>query len=254
MKKKLLKLIDLMGYQIQKKYRLIIHDFRYKDFEHNFFPLFDEVKQYTMTSPERLYAIYKAVEYIINSNTEGSFVECGVWKGGSAMMIVKSLLEMDIKNRYIFLYDTFEGMSKPSKKDLSANINSENVYETWEKSLKGCYSDWCYAGLEEVKRNMEGLGYPSDKIIYIKGKVEDTIPASLPEKIALLRLDTDWYESTYHELKHLYPLLVKNGVLIIDDYGYWKGSKEAVDQYFKEINAHLLLNRIDPAARLVIKT
>jgi len=104
-----------------------------------------------------------------------------------------------------------------------------------------------------VRRNMLGTRYPEKKIHLIKGKVEDTVPQHAPEKIALLRLDTDWYESTKHELVHLYPRLVPNGVLIIDDYGHWQGAREAVDEYFAGQKFKPLLNRLDYTGRLVIK-
>ena len=77
------------------------------------------------------------------------------------------------------------------------------------------------------------------------------IPKYLPGEIALLRLDTDWYKSTQHELIHLYPLLVGSGVLIIDDYGHWQGAKKAVDEYFSD--KKILLNRIDYTGRISIK-
>jgi hypothetical protein len=86
----------------------------------------------------------------------------------------------------------------------------------------------------------------------VKGKVEETIPGVVPAQIALLRLDTDWYESTYHELTHLYPLLSKNGVLIIDDYGYWEGCRKATDQFLKENHLDLLLQRLDSTGRLAL--
>ena len=104
-----------------------------------------------------------------------------------------------------------------------------------------------------MKNNLYSTGYPKDKLIFVKGKVEDTIPGTLPEKIAILRLDTDWYESTYHELLHLYPLLSEKGFLIIDDYGYWQGAREAVEQYFKENNIKMFMNRLDMSARAGIK-
>src|ERR1051325_10354963 len=87
----------------------------------------------------------------------------------------------------------------------------------------------------------------------LEGTVEETIPAQAPERIALLRLDTDWYESTRHELVHLYPRLVPGGVLIIDDYGHWEGARKAVDEYIAQNNLRLFLNRIDYAGRLAIK-
>jgi predicted kinase len=88
----------------------------------------------------------------------------------------------------------------------------------------------------------------------VKGKVEETLPGAIPEKISILRLDTDWYESTYHELVHLYPLLTVNGFLIVDDYGYWKGAREAVDKYFEENGVKIFMNRLDNSARGGIKT
>ena len=92
------------------------------------------------------------------------------------------------------------------------------------------------------------LGSGPERIHFVEGKVEDTIPAHAPERIALLRLDTDWYESTRHELEHLYPRLSRGGVLIIDDYGHWQGARQAVDEYFGDAHA-ALLNRIDYTAR-----
>jgi O-methyltransferase len=83
--------------------------------------------------------------------------------------------------------------------------------------------------------------------------VEDTIPNNIPEKIAILRLDTDWYESTRHELVHLFPRLSPYGVLIIDDYGCWQGAKKAVDEYISENNLRIFLSRIDSTGRIAIK-
>jgi len=115
------------------------------------------------------------------------------------------------------------------------------------------FNEWCYSPLEEVQKNLYSTNYPKEKITFIKGKVEETIPNIIPEKISILRLDTDWYESTYHELMHLFPRLSKGGVLIIDDYGHWKGSREAVDKYLKENEISMLLNRIDYTGRIGVK-
>jgi len=101
---------------------------------------------------------------------------------------------------------------------------------------------------------MRSTGYPEDQVIFIKGRVEDTIPQTVPEQIALLRLDTDWYESTYHELIHLYPRLVNRGILILDDYGYWQGARKAVDTYFQENKVGMYLHRVDESARIGVKT
>ena len=104
-------------------------------------------------------------------------------------------------------------------------------------------------------KNLYATGYPKNNFVFIQGPVETTIPApSTPKKIALLRLDTDWYQSTYHELTYLYPRLVKGGVIIIDDYGHWPGARKACDKYFKVNNINILLNRIDYTGRIGIKT
>lgn len=107
--------------------------------------------------------------------------------------------------------------------------------------------------LEAVKRVVLGTGYDEQNVVFVKGKIEETVPAQVPERIALLRLDTDWYESTRHELVHLFPRLVRGGVLIIDDYGHWQGARKATDEYFRENGISLLLNRIDFSARIGIK-
>lgn len=213
---------------------------------------FERCRAFTMTSIERMYALRKAVEYIVNSKVPGDIVECGVWRGGSAMLIALTLLEMGESTRKIYLYDTFSGMSEPTKNDyiLSDGTDAESQMR---KEYKKTFSSWCFSPLSEVRTNMSSTGYPKENLIFVKGKVEDTIPGIVPSSIALLRLDTDWYESTKHELVHLFPLLVEKGVLIIDDYGYWAGQRKAVDEYFVANKITILLNRIDLCGRLGIK-
>ena len=113
--------------------------------------------------------------------------------------------------------------------------------------------EWSYASIEEVQRNMWSTGYPKERMHFVKGPVESTIPEHAPEQIALLRLDTDFYESTRHELEHLFPRLVKGGVLILDDYGHWEGQRAAVDEYCKKKGIHLLLTRVDYTGRVAVK-
>lgn len=222
------------------------------DMDKEFKEIYEKCKDYTMTPKERMYALYKSVEYIVNAKIPGDFVECGVWKGGSSMVMASTLLKMKRTNQKIYLYDTFKGMVKPTERDIRIS-DSLPAINKWKKLKRGDGTDWVYSPLNEVKDNMLLTGYPTKNIIYIKGKVEDTIPLKVPSKIALLRLDTDFYESTYHELNHLFPLLSSKGVLIIDDYGCWEGAKEAVDKYFGDNNIKILLNRIDLSGRLGIK-
>jgi hypothetical protein len=203
----------------------------------------------SLTSLERRYSLYKAVEYIIKNNIPGNIVECGVWKGGSMILCALALLKMNNKEKKLFLYDTYEGMSEPTEIDicLKDNRHFSEFNRNFEKNI--CLN----VPLEEVKKNLETTGYPKEKIIYIEGKVEDTIPGIIPEKISILRLDTDFYESTYHEFEYLFPRLVKGGVLIVDDYGVWKGSRKATDDYIKENHIKMYLNRIDDSGRIAVK-
>jgi len=218
---------------------------RYPDFDESTLAILGRVLPYTMTSPARIAAVCSAVRYVEANNIPGAFVECGVWKGGSSMAAALTFTDP----RPLFLYDTFEGMTPPTNHDLraSSGTSAAHLLRTADKSD----SIWCHSPLQEVKHNMESTGYPASQITYVKGKVEDTIPGSAPEQIAVLRLDTDWYESTRHELVHLYPRLSPGGVLIIDDYGYWAGARKAVDEYF---TGTVFLARIDETGRVVIKS
>lgn len=246
-KKIIQKSANLMGYQISK----ISNSDSIIDKDERFRKIYNKSKKFTMTSKERMYALYKSVEYIIKNNISGDFVECGVWRGGSTMLIAYTLFELNITDRKIYLYDTFEGMTQPTEFDHMVANNKVRASAKWKKEQKKDHNKWCYASLSEVKSNMASTKYPINNIVFIKGKVEETIPKTIPSKISILRLDTDWYESTNHELIHLFPILSKNGVLIIDDYGYWAGSKKAVDEYFS--NRQILLNRIDSTGGIGIK-
>ncbi|MFX1359669.1 MAG: TylF/MycF/NovP-related O-methyltransferase [Promethearchaeota archaeon] len=249
------KVLNKFGYTVIKT-NLYNSHFKKKiayDMDVNFKEIYEKTEQFTMTSVERMYAMYKATEYVVNNKIPGDIVECGVWKGGSMMISALTLLKMNEAEKILYLYDTYEGMSMPTEKDLRAFDNKDAI-SIWKKTQKGDARKWLEISLEEVKKNLYSTNFPTENIRFIKGKVEHTIPNIIPEKISLLRLDTDLFESTYHEITHLYPKLSLNGIIIIDDYGYWKGQKEAIDKYFKENNIKILLNRIDDKGRIGIKT
>lgn len=209
-------------------------------------------KVYTQTSAERVYGLIQAVRYLQAENIPGAFVECGVWRGGSMMAIAKTLMQLGQTDRQLILFDTFEGMNAPTADDVTYDGKDASVkFSQTQRSANN--STWCYASLEDVTANLGLTGYPADKVRYIKGMVEKTIPAAAPEKIALLRLDTDWYESTRHEMAHLYDRLAPGGVLIVDDYGHWRGARKAVDEFLAARNCNLLLNRLDYSGRLAVK-
>ena len=209
------------------------------------------VSPYTMTSAEKIYELVRAVEYVVRAGIPGAVVECGVWKGGSMMAVARTLVRLGDVSRSLYLFDTFEGMTPPQDVDRSyrgesaaALLAAEDPNASWV---------WAKGPLDEVKEALAQTSYPAERVSYIKGKVEETLPEAAPDRIALLRLDTDWYSSTYHELVHLYPRLVPGGVIIFDDYGHWEGARRAVDQYFAEQNISIFLHRIDYAGRLALK-
>lgn len=212
--------------------------------------IIQRVSPFTMTSLERRASLLGAVDHIVKHRIAGDIVECGVWRGGSMMAVALALMARGDTSRHLYLYDTFEGMSEPTEHDkaLSGELAQAQLARTDRE-----HPLWAVAGLEDVKANLASTGYPAERIHYVQGKVEDTIPATLPQQIALLRLDTDWYESTRHELQHLYPLLAKHGPLIIDDYGHWQGARQAVDEYFAHAAEPVFLHRVDYTARLHIK-
>ncbi|TLD70901.1 macrocin O-methyltransferase [Phragmitibacter flavus] len=208
------------------------------------------VQPYTMTTVERMTSLLQAVTYVSKNQIPGDIVECGVWRGGSMMIIAKVLLANNDVSRTLYLFDTFEGMSEPTDDDFSVDGRPAAVQLKEEPKGTGV---WCEASIEDVRANMISTGYPEDKILLIKGKVEDTIPNTIPKHVALLRLDTDWYESTRHELQHLFPLLDSKGILILDDYGHWQGARKAVDEYFQATGDPVYLHRVDYSARILVR-
>lgn len=213
--------------------------------------LYGKCRPFTRTSIERMYAAYQATNYVVDCGLPGALVECGVWKGGSSMIMALTLLERGVRDRDIYLYDTFKGMTEPGERDV--NAAGEDARPIWQQRQRDGVNTWAYSPLAEVQENFVRTGYPMDKVHLVEGKVEQTIPSQMPEAIALLRLDTDWYESTLHELTHMYPRLARGGALIIDDYGSWRGAREATDEYFRQRRTPVLLNRIDYTGRLIVK-
>lgn len=224
------------------------------DTEPTFRTLAERVRAFTMTSFERMYALYKAVDYIEQAGIPGSIVECGVWRGGSMMMVAHRLLAMGRCDRDLYLFDTYAGLPRPDEvKDVDVwgnrAIDGWLPHQTSDES-----SHWAEASLDDVRTNLLSTGYPEERLHFVKGMVERTLPDNAPAEIALLRLDTDWYASTKHEMEHLFPRLVRNGILIIDDYGHFEGARQAIDEYISEYRLPLLLNRIDYSGRLIVKT
>lgn len=193
----------------------------------NFKQIYEISAPYTVTSLKKMERLYESVIYVNENNIEGAYVECGVYKGGSVMNMALTQLNY-AKLVHIYLYDTFEGMTPPGDFDVNyRGISASRILK--RPSKRGI------ASLEQVKKNLSLTYYPKEFLHFRQGDVAITLRENVPEKISLLRLDTDWYESTKVELEVLYPRLSKGGVLILDDYGYWKGSRKATDDYFSSI-------------------
>jgi O-methyltransferase len=207
---------------------------------------------YTMVSRERLYAHFQAINYVVSSGIEGDIVECGVWRGGTSMLGALTLLGLKETSRKLWLYDTFAGMTEPAEVDVSP-WSASSARRLWKANRASDHNNWCFAPLDEVKRNFFSTGYPKEKAVFVKGDVVETLTLTAPEKIAVLRLDTDWYESTKVEMEVLFPKLTNGGVILIDDYGAWKGCKKAIDEYLSDQKIPLMLHRTDYTGRAGVK-
>lgn len=213
--------------------------------------LMAEYAPYTMTSEARQWSMLSAVRHVDAAGVSGDIVECGVWKGGLVMLAKAGRGILPSINRNFYLFDTFAGMTRPSKDDL--NPFGEPPEQDYDAQWKGDHSEWCYASLKEVQTNFHRTGLMDETVIFREGDVAATLRAPpLPESIAVLRLDTDWYESTKIELEVLYPLLSSGGILILDDYGCWLGQRKAVDEYFA--GHPLMMWPVDWTCRAAVKT
>ncbi len=208
------------------------------------------VRPFTMTSADKLYALILATRYVSQHSVPGDIVECGVWRGGSMQAAALTLLSCGDTSRDLYLFDTYDGMPPPSDADVRVADGSpaERLLATSSRGSKV----WAVASLDDVREAFASVPYPPERVHFVKGLVEDTVPAAAPDRISILRLDTDWYGSTRHELEQLYPRLSAGGVLLIDDYGYWQGSRRAVDEFIERTGARLLLQRMS-SGRVAVK-
>lgn len=212
------------------------------------------LRPYTMTSAERLWSLINAVRYVTDEQLPGDFVECGVWRGGSIMAMARELQRLGAIDRRIWLYDTFAGMTDPTDTDVEAGTGVTAADMMSATAVGDGNNVWCVAGRADVEANARSTGYPFDRFTFVEGDVAVTLRESVPEQISLLRLDTDWYESTRLGLEILYPRLVAGGVCILDDYGHWQGARRAVDEFFESAGPRPYMHPIDYSGRVFIKT
>lgn len=216
------------------------------DFGPQLIDTIEQVTPFTLTSQERLAALCSATEYVVRHAIPGAFVECGVGLGGSVMAMALTLETLSVEDRDLYLFDTFRGITKPTEADV--DYRGVAYLDHWP-AMPDLFGG--SVPLSEVKAALATTGYDPARLHFIEGNVEETLPEHAPSQIALLRLDTDWYESTRHELVHLYPRLVEGGVIIIDDYGHLQGVRKATDEFLKD--HRILLDRIDYTGRIGVK-
>jgi O-methyltransferase len=158
--------------------------------------IYEAVKRFTVTGPAAVFTLCDAVRHVVRANIPGAFVECGVFMGGSSMAaaLMAKRLDADLD---IHLFDTFEGMPPPTERDAFIHSKRPVLGHTDGEP-------WTRCDESTVRSNMLKTGY--NAVYFHRGMVETTIPDQAPAQISVLRLDTDWYESTKHELVHLWPL------------------------------------------------
>jgi O-methyltransferase len=207
------------------------------------------VRRHTMTGDDSLFSLIQSVRYVERHKVPGSIVECGVWRGGSMMAAAITLQQLGNTDRDLYLYDTFEGMTLPTSADVMLH-GDQSAADLLTATERGDGANvWCVADLPDVQRAVGSIGYPAQRCHYVVGDVAVTLPEQPPEgPIALLRLDTDWYDSTRQELEHLVPRISPGGVLIIDDYWHWGGCRKAVDEYLAATGLPIMLTRVDITA------
>jgi len=187
---------------------------------------------YTMIGHRRLDNIQKCVEDVVRNGVPGDFIETGVWRGG-AVIFMRALLKcFDISDRVVWAADSFEGLPKP-KTELYGDRAGIDLSD---RSLLS-------VSLEEVKENFARFGLLDDQVKFLKGWFCDTLQSAPIERLALLRLDGDLYESTVDALNGLYHRVSVGGYVIIDDYHSWNSCKEAVNDFRKQ---HKIEEEIKP--------
>ena len=189
---------------------------------------------YTVLGIAAMYNYYSALKFIERAGLEGAIVECGVFMGGSALFAAR-MLKAAGSTRPLIAMDTFYGFAR---NDPERDIDYAGKVVCKPNKKENDFSMQSMA-------NMRSAGYAHLSIV--KGDVFETIPQLEVDRIALMRLDTDTYDTTKFELEQLYPKLVSGGVVIIDDYGFNQGCAQAVNEFLAQSPA--FIPRIDRYVR-----
>jgi hypothetical protein len=209
----------------------------------------------TMASPERVVATIKACKHAVQNGIEGDFVECGVWRGGNSIA-AKLTFQNYGSDKKVWLFDTFTGMTSPTEFDTT-RFSDKSAAERFLQAQAQDRNEWCFASLEDVQANFRSAAADLADVHFVAGNVMETLKneRNHPDRLCVLRLDTDFYDSTKMELETLYPLLSTGGSLLIDDFGHWDGARRAVEEYLATLPPHSrpLLYYTDYSGRMAVK-
>jgi O-methyltransferase len=194
---------------------------------------------YTMTGRKRLDALHFCIDEILKADVPGDFIETGVWRGGSAILMRAILNTYGVRDRVVWCADSFEGMPVPKEADRLIETLSD-------------LSDWEYmsVSLEQVRDNFARFGLLDNQVRFLKGWFCDTLPTAPISRLSLLRLDGDLYDSTRDALLHLYDKVSPTGFIIVDDYNSWRGCRMAVDEFRRERGISAKIEWIDSSSIL----
>jgi hypothetical protein len=274
MLKKLIKsTIEKSGYVINKKVQIKSNDpkgsFDFVGYDYGSESIFviEKTKEYSMMPYVNIQTLYEQAIYCEKNNIQGSFVECGVWKGGAVGAMAMANLKHGVSRRDLHLFDSFDDICSPNAEidgtkavdDVFnySNINKESFLSGQLTPIEGFYDFLGGHGTVDDCSNLlfNHIKYPREHVHFHKGWFQDTLPkdADKIDKIAILRLDGDWYDSIKICLDYLYDKVAENGIVIIDDYGYYQGCTKAVDDFFKERNIITFLSYSSVGCRYFIK-
>jgi len=188
---------------------------------------------FTMVGNLRLNQLQAAAETVIKENVRGDLIETGVWRGGSSILMRAVLEAYGVRDRKVWVCDSFEGLPKPDVKNYPIDKDDMHYKLTFDA-----------VSLEAVQGNFKKFGLLDNQVVFLKGWFKDTLPTASIDKISVLRLDGDMYESTIQALDALYPKLSSGGFCIVDDYGLSR-CKQAVEDYRKKHSINAPIQKID---------
>ena len=191
-------------------------------------------RAYTMIGMKRLNNLRFCIEKVLEQDIPGDFIEAGAWRGGATIYMRAILKSHQVTDRTVWVADSFEGLPSPDAENYPVDENAK-LHEYEELAVS----------VEQVQSNFDRYGLLDNQVQFLKGWFKDTLPDAPIEKLAILRIDADLYESTMQALENLYPKLSPGGYVIIDDYVFYERCRIAVNDYRREHGIEEEVKNID---------